>query len=43
MDGNEFADKEVKSAALLSAGIGVATGTDKPIIRLAAATKRAVR
>ncbi|CRL30042.1 Endonuclease/exonuclease/phosphatase [Penicillium camemberti] len=45
VDGNEFADGEAKSAALLGAGIGVATGsgTGEPIIRLAAAAKRAVR
>ena len=45
VDGNEFADEEAKSAALLGAGMGVATrtGTDKPTIRLAAAAKRAVR
>ena len=44
MDGNEFADEEAKSAALLGAGMGVATGngTGEPIIRLAAAAKRAV-
>ncbi|KAJ9480585.1 hypothetical protein VN97_g12967 [Penicillium thymicola] len=40
VDGNEFAD-EAKGAALLGAGMGVATGTDEPIIRLAAAAKRA--
>jgi ribonuclease HI len=43
VDGNEFADEEAKSAALLGAGMGVATGADNPIIRLAAAAKRAVR
>jgi ribonuclease HI len=43
VDGNEFADEEAKGAALLGAGIGVATEPDKPIIRLAAAAKRAVR
>jgi ribonuclease HI len=45
VDGNEFADEEAKGAALLGAGIGVATGsgTGEPIIRLAAAAKRAVR
>jgi ribonuclease HI len=45
VDGNEFADEEAKGAALLGAGMGVATGdgTGKPIIRLAAAAKRAVR
>ncbi|KAJ9480553.1 hypothetical protein VN97_g13002, partial [Penicillium thymicola] len=43
VDGNEFADREAKSAALLGTGMGVATGADNPIIRLAAATKRAVR
>jgi ribonuclease HI len=45
VDGNEFADEEAKGAALLCAGIGVATGsgTGEPIIRLAAAAKRAVR
>ncbi|OQD91721.1 hypothetical protein PENSOL_c049G05847, partial [Penicillium solitum] len=43
VDGNEFADGEAKSAALLGAGMGVATGPDNPIIRLAAAAKRAVR
>jgi ribonuclease HI len=45
VDGNEFADEEAKGAALLGAGMGVATGsgTGEPIIRLAAAAKRAVR
>jgi ribonuclease HI len=45
VDGNEFTDEEAKGAALLGAGIGVATGsgTGEPIIRLAAAAKRAVR
>ncbi|KUM55584.1 hypothetical protein ACN42_g11665 [Penicillium freii] len=43
VDGNEFADGEAKSAALIGAGMGVATGPDNPIIRLAAAAKRAVR
>ncbi|OQE07892.1 hypothetical protein PENFLA_c153G01015 [Penicillium flavigenum] len=43
VDGNEFADEEAKGAALLGAGIGVATGTGELIIRLAAAAKRAVR
>lgn len=45
VDGNEFADGEAKSAALLGAGMGVTTGsgTGEPIIRLAAAAKRAVR
>jgi hypothetical protein len=47
VDGNEFADEEAKGAALLGAGMGVATGSGeepgKPIIRLAAAAKRAVR
>ncbi|KAJ5186134.1 hypothetical protein N7491_005997 [Penicillium cf. griseofulvum] len=44
VDGNKFADDEAKGAALL-AGMGVATGsgTGEPIIRLAAAAKRAVR
>ncbi|OQE61952.1 hypothetical protein PENNAL_c0275G00082, partial [Penicillium nalgiovense] len=44
VDGNEFADEEAKGVALLGAGMGVATGNDvsgKPIIRLAAAAKRA--
>jgi ribonuclease HI len=42
--GNEFADEEAKSAALLGVGMVVATGdrTGKPIVRLAAAAKRAV-
>jgi len=43
VDGNEFADEEAKSAALLGAGMEVATGTGEPIIRLAAAAKSAVR
>ncbi|OQD86897.1 hypothetical protein PENSOL_c083G04319 [Penicillium solitum] len=43
VDGNEFADREAKSAALLSTGMGATTGsgTGEPIIRLAAAAKRA--
>ncbi|OQE11192.1 hypothetical protein PENFLA_c078G09742 [Penicillium flavigenum] len=41
VDGNKFADKEAKGTTLLSAGIGVATGTGELIIRLAAAAKRA--
>jgi hypothetical protein len=46
VDGNEFADEEAKGAALLGAGMGVATGSGASgelIIRLAAAAKRAVR
>jgi ribonuclease HI len=45
VDGNKFADEQAKGAALLGAGMGVATGsgTGEPIIRLAAAAKRAVR
>jgi len=45
VDGNEVADEEAKSAALRNAGMEVATGNGigKPIIRLAAAAKRAVR
>jgi ribonuclease HI len=46
VDGNEYADEEAKGAALLGAGMGVATGSGvsgEPIIRLAAAAKRAVR
>jgi Ribonuclease HI len=40
VDGNEFADREAKSAALLSTRMGVATGPDNPIIRLAASEFR---
>jgi hypothetical protein len=45
VDGNEFADEKATSAALLGAGMEIATGdgTGKAIIRLAAAAKRAVR
>ena len=43
VDGNEFANEEAKGGALLGAGMDVATGTGEPIIRVAAATKRAVR
>jgi hypothetical protein len=42
--GNESAGEEAKSAALIGAGMEVATdGTAEPIIRLAVAAKRAVR
>jgi hypothetical protein len=43
VSGNEYADEEAKSAAMLSAGMEAATGTGEPIIRLAAAAKRPVR
>jgi ribonuclease HI len=43
VSGNEYADEEAKSAAMLGAGMEAATGTGEPIIRLAAAAKRAVR